>query len=226
VSAVAAGGRRIGVVALVASVLLVGCGAPDPVATAPPDLAGRVATDAVAEGFGPLADCPVGAAPSAPAGASDAPEHVEGVLLVEAGAPDAQPGCPAYDVTPPVGGPHASSPARCGFYLDVVPEAAAVASLRNGAVWVTYPPGADADDLAPLVDDVWRAGHVLVSPHPAVTDGLVLVAWERYLAVDDVADPRVDAFLDTYLHGPQTPNLGGSCREGAGAPAVTFRSLG
>ena len=46
-----------------------------------------------------------------------------------------------YDVTPPVGGPHADRWLACGVYDVAVPDENAVHALEHGTVWITYEPG-------------------------------------------------------------------------------------
>lgn len=58
---------------------------------------------------------------------------------------------------------------------------------------------------------------LLASEYPDQDGPLVLTAWNRQLAVEDLDDERVDAFVDTYTGDDSVaPEPGASCEGGVG----------
>jgi hypothetical protein len=112
---------------------------------------------------------------------------------------------------PPVGGIHADRWQRCGIYDQPVNTANAVHSLEHGIVWVTYHPDLPADEVAELQDLARGESHVLVSPFPNQSSQIALTAWGFQLSLDDAGDDRIEAFMNRYLQGPQTPEPGATC---------------
>ena len=72
---------------------------------------------------------------------------------------------------------------------------------------MTFYSNAPTDDNAALVS----AFENLPSP-------IVASAWGRQLRLDSVQDPRLDAFIQDFRQGPQTPEPGARCTGGAGTP--------
>ena len=128
-----------------------------------------------------------------------------------------------YRQTPPVGGDHNPVWANCGAYDEPVPSPNAVHSMEHGAVWITYRPSLPADEQDALRARV--AGHpfLLVSPwtDDELPSPIVLSAWGHQLGVDSASSPGVDAFIDAFELGPQTPELGAPCEGGVGSPVAT-----
>ena len=79
-------------------------------------------------------------------------------------------------------------------------------------------PGETVEDVAA------RASHVLAAPHDDLPAPIVLTGWRRQLLLTSADDPRFDAFLDAFVQGPTTPDLGAACHFGTGEPAVAFRA--
>jgi hypothetical protein len=149
-------------------------------------------------------------AATAPEGGADVPEtgrrHVTGTV--------------DYAHNPPAGGDHASVWQNCGFYDQPVANESAVHSLEHGAVWIQYRtdlPAAARDEIKRLTD---RDPYVLASPFDNLDSPVVLSAWGNQLALEDVTDPRIDAFLEAFVQGPQTPEPGATCRGEIGEPAT------
>ncbi|MEV4139415.1 DUF3105 domain-containing protein [Dactylosporangium sp. NPDC049742] len=122
-----------------------------------------------------------------------------------------------YDRTPPAGGPHAPVWLNCGVYAAPVPAENAVHSLEHGAVWVTYRPDLPAGQVAAL-RLLGRRPYTIVSPYPGLPAPVVASSWGRQLRLDDAGDDRLQRFLDVYREGPLTPERGGPCHGGTGAP--------
>ena len=46
----------------------------------------------------------------------------------------------------------------------------------------------------------------------------MLTTWGVQMEVDDIADSRVDRFVERYRLGPNTPERGAACTNGIGDP--------
>jgi hypothetical protein len=91
-------------------------------------------------------------------------------------------------------------------------------SLEHGAVWVTYQPDLPADDVETLQEEVSNYNYALLSPFEGLKSPVVLTAWGIQLEVDSADDDRIATFLDRYVQGPQTPEIGATCSDGTGTP--------
>lgn len=119
---------------------------------------------------------------------------------------------------PPIGGIHDPFWQNCGIYDEPVGDKHAVHSLEHGAVWITYQPDLDEEAVEHLRDMARGQEYVLLSPYPNLQNSVVLTAWGVQLELDDAMDERVQAFIDLYQAGPQTPEPGASCQRGVGDP--------
>jgi len=122
----------------------------------------------------------------------------------------------SYPQTPPVGGDHAPIWQDCGFYREPIPNERGVHSMEHGAVWITYRPNLVAAEVKRVRD--LAQGYVLVSAFENLPSPIVASAWGRQLRLDSVQDPRLDAFIQDFRQGPQTPEPGARCTGGAGTP--------
>lgn len=125
-----------------------------------------------------------------------------------------------YAQTPPAGGEHAPEWLNCGVYQEAVPNENAVHAMEHGAVWVTYRP-----DLAPADVDALRSKlrgrpYTVLSPYAELPAPVVASAWGTQLAMDGAGDSRLDAFLKSYVQGPQAPEPGAVCTGGIGTPSA------
>ncbi len=123
-----------------------------------------------------------------------------------------------YAQDPPVGGDHAPVWQNCGAYADPIADVNGVHSLEHGAVWITYDPDLEDDDVDQLRARAAVSTHVLVSPREDLPSPVVASAWGVQVQLDDATDERLDQFLDAYVQGPQTPEPGVTCAEGTGQP--------
>ncbi|MFQ5947700.1 MAG: DUF3105 domain-containing protein [Acidimicrobiia bacterium] len=128
--------------------------------------------------------------------------HVDGAIL--------------YEQDPPVGGNHAGIWLNCGAYDAPVPNPNAVHSLEHGAVWITYQPGLDDDQVGTLRRKA-RNKKVIVSPYPGLDAPVVASGWGRQLRLDSAEDPRLDDFISAFEG--DGPEPGGSCSGGVGSPS-------
>lgn len=122
----------------------------------------------------------------------------------------------AYAMTPPVGGDHDPIWQNCdgNVYAAPIRDENAVHSLEHGAVWVTYTNKATAADVKALGERVAKTPYTLMSPRTEQSAPIVLTAWGQQVGVSSASDSRVDAFLDQYVQGPQTPEPGATCSTG------------
>jgi hypothetical protein len=116
-----------------------------------------------------------------------------------------------YPARPPAGGEHNALPQQCDVYDEQIPAEHAVHSLEHGAVWATYSPDLDEDQVEVLRGLVAGDTHRLMSPLPGQESPIVLTAWGRQLEVDDANDREVRRFFDVYTNGRQTPERGAAC---------------
>jgi len=125
-----------------------------------------------------------------------------------------------YDDTglPPVGGIHSGVWQNCGIYDEPIDTKNAVHSMEHGAVWVTYQPDLPTEDVETLQDEVSQYRYALLSPFEGLQSPVVLTAWGIQLEVDSADDNRITTFLDRYVQGPQTPEIGATCSDGNGTP--------
>lgn len=121
-----------------------------------------------------------------------------------------------YPMEPPVGGDHNQVWMNCNgdVYTKAVGNMNAVHSLEHGAVWVTYTSKADKADVEALAAKVKKTPYTLMSPDDDQADPIMLSAWGHQRTVTGASDPNVDAFLEKFVQGEQTPEPGAACTGG------------
>ena len=167
--------------------------------------------------WGDLADCPIGPQSENPGG-TPADEGVDGVLAYGKQTQNHVQGCVDYPVRPAVGGDHFQVWANCGFYTSPVPEEVAVHVLEHGGVWIAFDPSIGSADVAAIRKATAATSHIIANPYPGLRDKVVMTAWSRQLTLESTTDARFQQFIDTYLQGPNTPELGAPCSGGLGTP--------
>ena len=128
-------------------------------------------------------------------------------------------GCASgYATALPTSGPHFALWLNCGFYTEPVRDNAAVHALEHGAIWIAYAPDLSNDEVGAIETLVETDGHFFAAPYPGLKNSIVLSAWTRQLAVDAMADPLVDQFVDDFLGRRSTtaPEAGAACDGGFG----------
>jgi len=123
-----------------------------------------------------------------------------------------------YPQTPSVGGDHNPVWQNCGYYDAPVEATNATHSLEHGAVWIGYSPDLPQDDVDVLSELTEQNDYLLVSPVEGMENPVTLSAWGAQLAVDSVDDAAVEAFIEEYQQGEQTPEPGAVCTGGVGSP--------
>ncbi|MEU8001472.1 DUF3105 domain-containing protein [Catellatospora sp. NPDC049111] len=151
--------------------------------------------------------------------------QIDGVADYRAGkelARDHVEGVQTYNPTPAVGGAHNGIWQRCTgeVYDAAIPNEHAAHSLEHGAVWITYREGMPDDQVATLAAKVQGREYMLMSPVPGLPTAVSLQAWGYQLAVEDVADPRIDDFIGA-LRVNATMEPGAICSGGSTATGTT-----
>lgn len=151
-----------------------------------------------------------------------ATEGLEGVLDFGKLSQDHVQECSPFSMVPAVGGAHYPVWANCGFYMSGVPDMFGVHSMEHGAVWIAYDPGIGESELNAIRTATVQSTHVLASPYAGLKSKISLNAWSRTLSIDSTADPRFKKFMEIYVQGPQTPELGAACDHGIGTPVASY----
>ncbi|MCW2768400.1 MAG: hypothetical protein JWO11_4359, partial [Nocardioides sp.] len=104
----------------------------------------------------------------------------------------------------------------CGTYDQPVRDENAVHDLEHGAIWLTFDPGLDPDDVAAMAA---KLGHnSIVSPYDGLSSPVVVTVWGRQLELDGSDDPRLGLFLAEYGDGHTSPEPFASCAGGTENP--------
>lgn len=117
-----------------------------------------------------------------------------------------------YEQVPPAGGQHWSAWLDCGVYDSPVPDEYAVHDLEHGAVWITYDPALDDDDVAALAEALPQNG--IMSPYEGLPAPVVVTVWGTQLALTGADDPRLPLFVEQYDDGVTAPEPYASCAGG------------
>lgn len=153
-------------------------------------------------------------ATSTPSATETGHGRIDGVQLYEDLSRDHVTTEVTYDQSPAVGGDHSPVWTNCGIYTRPVEEMRAVHSMEHGAVWITYRPDLPAPGIRNLTELVSERSYVVLSPYPGQSSPVTATAWGAQLALDRPDDPRLQAFLNAYVQGEQTPEPGASCTGG------------
>ena len=123
----------------------------------------------------------------------------------------------AYDSFPPTSGDHWSTPARCGFYIQPVPDELVVHNMEHSNIVVSYNLTSQGEFNA-LVEvyeglpEIWRDHFTVVRPYGKIGDGQVAVStWGVLDKMDGVDRERILRFFERYV-GRLGPEGGISCR--------------
>lgn len=119
---------------------------------------------------------------------------------------------------PPAGGVHHDTWLNCGIYAAPVPTGQAVHSLEHGAVWITYRPDLDEQQVQALRQRVRAEDFLILSPYPGQESPIVLTAWAAQLDAQEAGDERITQFINQYQLGPTAPEPGAPCTGGSGDP--------
>ena len=123
-----------------------------------------------------------------------------------------------YPTAPPAGGDHLGIWHTCGIYKVELLDEAAVHSLEHGAVWITYKPEIEKEEIVKLTTMLSDKTKILLSPHSEQMSQIVATAWGRRLEVETASDPRLNKFIDFFTDGESAPEAGITCDRGIGRP--------
>ncbi len=122
-----------------------------------------------------------------------------------------------YPTEPPVGGPHAGEWLDCGAYDEQVPAENLVHDLEHGTVVIAHDPDLDTDDVALLAEQLPQNG--ILTPWSGLDAPVVVVVWERRLALTGAEDPRLELFIAELGNGETAPEPRASCAGGIEPPS-------
>tara|TARA_Y100001970_G_scaffold98110_1_gene123356 strand:+ start:6560 stop:7138 length:579 start_codon:yes stop_codon:yes gene_type:complete len=123
-----------------------------------------------------------------------------------------------YPTIPPAGGDHLGIWHTCGIYKVELLDEAAVHSLEHGAVWVTYKPEIEKEEIIKLTTILSNRSKILLSPHSGQISPIVATAWGRRLEIESANDYRLNKFVDLFVDGEAAPEAGITCDRGIGRP--------
>jgi len=123
-----------------------------------------------------------------------------------------------YPTTPPAGGDHLGIWHTCGIYKVELLDEAAVHALEHGAVWVTYKPEIEKEEIIKLTTMLSGKPKILLSPHSEQVSPIVATSWGRRLEIETTNDPRLNKFVDFFMDGKAAPEAGITCDRGIGRP--------
>ena len=123
-----------------------------------------------------------------------------------------------YPTVPPAGGDHLGIWHTCGIYKVELLDEAAVHSLEHGAVWITYKPEIEKEEIVKLTTMLSDKTKILLSPHSEQMAQIVATAWGRRLEIETATDPRLNKFIDFFTDGESAPEAGITCDRGIGRP--------
>ena len=114
---------------------------------------------------------------------------------------------PTYEVNPPAGGDHLTSPSPAGIYTaeNLPPDGQLVHSLEHGYVVIWYRPDLPAEAQTQLREVTEKySKDVLLVPRPTLPKPVAATAWERRLLCDDADVAALDLFVDSFRNeGPE-----------------------
>jgi len=123
-----------------------------------------------------------------------------------------------YPTAPPAGGDHLGIWHTCGIYKVELLDEAAVHALEHGAVWVTYKPEIEKEEIIKLTTMLSGRPKILLSPHSEQMSLIVATSWGRRLEIETANDPRLNKFVDFFTDGEAAPEAGITCDRGIGRP--------
>ena len=122
-----------------------------------------------------------------------------------------------YNSVPPTSGDHWSAAARCGFYIQPVPDEVVVHNMEHSNIVVSYNLTSqdDFDVLVEVYEDlpeIWRDHFTVVRPYGKIGNGQVAVStWGVLDKMDGVDSERILRFFEHYV-GKLGPEGAVSCR--------------
>ena len=122
-----------------------------------------------------------------------------------------------YNSVPPNSGDHWSTPVRCGFYIQPVPDELIVHNMEHSNIVLSYnlPNAADVDALVAAINDLpdlWRDHFTVARPYQGIEKGsIALTTWGVLDIMEGVDRQRIIRFFEHYV-GTMGPEGAISCR--------------
>ncbi len=122
-----------------------------------------------------------------------------------------------YNSVPPTSGDHWSTPVRCGFYIQPVPDELVVHNMEHSNIVVSYnlTSQGDFDALVGVYEalpEIWRDHFTVVRPYGKIAEGRVaLSTWGVLDIMAGVDQERILRFFEHYV-GTLGPEGAISCR--------------
>ena len=122
----------------------------------------------------------------------------------------------AYNSVPATSGDHYSSPERCGFYGEELPDERVVHNLEHGNIVISYnlTEPSDVDELREVYNNLegWKDHYTVARFYPKIPSGQVaLSAWGVLDIMDGIDEDRINRFYENYV-GRLGPEGAISCR--------------
>ncbi|MGA0237457.1 MAG: DUF3105 domain-containing protein [Acidimicrobiales bacterium] len=136
-----------------------------------------------------------------------------------------------YSTSPPTSGAHFPVWQACGFYTEPIRDETAVHSMEHGAIWIAYDPNLPGAAIEAIAALVATDGHYLAAPYPGLVNPIVVSAWQRQVAVEDISAPVVARFAEAQLGrvSETAPEAGATCESPLGVapsePDAGYRQI-
>lgn len=133
-----------------------------------------------------------------------------------------------YETTPPAGGDHHALWQNCGVYDEPLSTMNAVHSLEHGAVWITYDPDLQQEQVQKLESLYSQGSYILVSPYDEaeMPSPIVASAWGNQLELESPDDERLTSFLRTFERSGKVPEPGAACSDGLALTKAELDEIG
>ena len=136
-----------------------------------------------------------------------------------------------YSTSPPTSGAHFPVWQACGFYTEPIRDETAVHSMEHGAIWIAYDPNLPGAAIEAIAALVATDGHYVAAPYPGLVNPIVVSAWQRQVAVEDISAPVVARFAEAQLGrvSETAPEAGATCESPLGVapsePDAGYRQI-
>lgn len=115
------------------------------------------------------------------------------------------------EMTPPVQGTHATTPAPCGVHGSPVPDENLVHSLEHGAVALLFDPARatpeDIKELEAIASDADE--NVVSAPYEGMEPVFAIASWGERMDLDELDVAAVNEYIDTFAG--KGPEAGQTC---------------